>query len=186
MAKNKGKGAEQAPADDQTENTQTETTTTETTTTETNEPVAAATTETAPAAEKGKSIVPKKYQGRYKAGQRDALGTFIDSQCVGKDGFEFAAFFLLCRKNGIAEDKVAHYEKLVADKAHGIEGRARMTLRNMLATPARKNGKLIALDGTETPVEVLKPALTGAAAKAAEAASKTEDNAGASEQPATA
>ncbi len=142
MAKDKNKG----------EQTQTET-----------EPVLAVETKTT------KSIVPTKYAGKYKAGQRDALGTFIDGQCVGKDGFEWPAFFALCRKNGIAEDKVAHYERAVVNKEHGAQGRSRMTLRNMLATPARKNGKLIDLAGNEVEVVVPKPALTGAAKAAKEA-----------------
>lgn len=123
------------------------------------------------AAEKStKSIVPSKYAGKYKDGGSDALAEFIKSQAVGKDGFEFSAFFELCRKNDIAEEKVAHYEKMVAAKEHGAEGRARMTLRNMLATPARKNGKLVALDGTEVAIDLPKPAVSGAAAKAQETA----------------
>jgi hypothetical protein len=117
---------------------------------------------------KTKSIVPTGWKSKG-----DELSKFIDAQCTGKDGFEMTAFFELCRKNGIAEDKVKHYEDLVAAKAHGIQGRAKMTLRNMLATPARKNGKLIALDGTETPISIAKPAVSGAAAKAQEAATTT-------------
>lgn len=117
---------------------------------------------------KTKSIVPTGWKSKD-----DELKKFIDGQCTGKDGFEMSAFFELCRKNGIAEDKVKHYEELVNAKAHGIQGRAKMTLRNMLATPARKNGKLIALDGSEVAISIAKPALTGAAAKAQEAA-KTE------------
>jgi len=122
-----------------------------------------------------KSIVPSKYSGKYKNGGSDALAEFIKKEASGKDGFEFPAFFALCRKNGIDEAKVAHYEKLVADKAHGAEGRARMTLRNMLATPARKNGKLVALDGTEVEVVVAKQAVTGAAAKAQEQSAATQE-----------
>lgn len=121
-----------------------------------------------------KSIVPSKYAGKYKDGGSDALAEFIKSQAVGKDGFEFSAFFELCRKNGIAEEKVAHYEKMVANKEHGAEGRARMTLRNMLATPARKNGKLIALDGSEVAINLPKPPVSGAAASAKENAGGTE------------
>lgn len=113
-----------------------------------------------------KSIVPAKYAGKYKDGGSDALAEFIKGQCTGNDGFEFPAYFELCKKNGIAVEKVDHYAKIVADKAHGGEGRARMTLRNMLATFARKNGKLIALDGTEVAIDLPKPAVSGAAAKA--------------------
>lgn len=170
MAKNKDKGAA-APASDQENAPVTE---------------AAATTENAaPATEAAattKSIVDRKYAGKYKAGQRDALGTFIDEQCVGKEGFEYPAFFNLCRINGVAEAQVDKYEKIVADKAHGGQGRARMTLRNMLATIARKNGKLKAQDGTEHEVKVEKQAVSGAAAKAKEdsAAKAGENAAGAS------
>jgi plasmid stability protein len=73
--------------------------------------------------------------------------------------------------NGIAQDKVDHYKNQVAEKRHGAEGRARMTLRNMLATFVRKNGKAIALDGSEVAINLPKPALTGAAKAAAEATS---------------
>jgi hypothetical protein len=117
-------------------------------------------------ADKGpsKSIVPGKYSGKYKNGGSDALAEFIKTQCNGKEGFEFPAFFTLCRANGIAEDKVAHYSELVSSKAHGAEGRARMTLRNMLAAIARKNGELVGIDGTtKTAIDLPKPAATGAA-----------------------
>jgi hypothetical protein len=43
-----------------------------------------------------------------------------------------------------------------------------MTLRNMLATFVRKNGKAVGLDGTETEINLPKPALTGAAKAAAD------------------
>lgn len=118
-----------------------------------------------------KSIVPQGWKSKG-----DDLSKFIDEQSSGKDGFEYTAFFNLCRKNGIAEEKVAHYETLVASKAHGSQGRAKMTLRNMLATIARKNGKLVGLNGDETAIDLPKPAVSGAAAKAQEtaAASNTE------------
>ena len=115
-----------------------------------------------------KSIVPAKYAGKYKGGGTDALGEFINSESTGKEGFEFTAFFALCRKNGLPEDKVAHYEGMVAEKIGGAAGRARMTLRNMLASIARKNGKLIKLNGDEQAIDLPKPAASGAAAKAAE------------------
>jgi hypothetical protein len=117
-----------------------------------------------------KSIVPSKYAGRYKNGGEDALATFIKEQCAEEGNFKFDKFFELCRKNGLPEDKVAHYEGQVGDKRHGAEGRARMTLRNMLATIVRKNGKATGLDGTEVELSLPKPALSGAAAKAAESA----------------
>lgn len=122
---------------------------------------------------KTKSIVPARYAGRYKAGGSDELAEFIKAQASGKEGFEFPAFFQLCRANGLPEEKVAHYEGQVAAKRHGAEGRARMTLRNMLATIARKNGKLVGLNGGETAINLPKPALSGAAA-AAKAATSTE------------
>ena len=115
-----------------------------------------------------KSIVPSKYAGRYKNGGEDDLAKFIKAQCNTEQGFNFDKFFELCVKNGIAQDKADHYKGQVAEKRHGAEGRARMTLRNMLATFARKNGKLIGLDDAETAINLPKPALTGAAKEAAE------------------
>ena len=117
-----------------------------------------------------KSIVPSKYSGKYKDGGSDALAEFIKSECTGKDGFEYEAFFALCRKNGLPEEKVAHYEGQVAEKRHGSQGRARMTLRNMLATIVRKEGKLTKLNGDTHDIDLPKPAVSGAAAKAQEAA----------------
>ena len=115
-----------------------------------------------------KSIVPAKYAGKYKNGGDDPLAVFIKNQCTIDNAFSFDRFFDLCSANGIAQDKVDHYKGQVAEKRHGAEGRARMTLRNMLATFARKNGKLVGLDGEEAEINLPKPALTGAAAKAAE------------------
>ena len=144
--------------------------------TETNtETQAEATTAAADAPTKKKSIVPAKYSNKYKGGGSDELAEFIKKEATGKDGFEFTAFFTLCRKNGIAEDKVKHYEDLVASNAHGSQGRARMTLRNMLATIARKNAKLVGLNGEEVAINLPKPALTGAAADAAAKAQASEN-----------
>lgn len=125
-----------------------------------------------------KSIVPEKYSGKYK-GAGDAVSEFINAQSSGKEGFEFTAFFALARKNGIAEDKVAHYEaQVLEEKRPGAAGRARMTLGNMIRSLARKNGKLIGLDDSEVEITGLaKPAVSGAAAKAQEdAAAATEDS----------
>lgn len=129
----------------------------------------------APEATAKKSIVPSKYSGKYKDGG-DAVAQFIKEQSSGKEGFEFGAFFSFCRKNGLDETKVAHYESLVADKAnnHGIEGRARMTLGNMLRAKARKNGKLVGLNDAEVEFNLPKPAVSGAAAAAQETAASTE------------
>ena len=118
-----------------------------------------------------KSIVPAKYSGRYKNGGEDALAQFIKEQCTAEGAFSFAKFFELCEKNGLPTEKVEHYKGQVAEKRHGAEGRARMTLRNMLATIARKNGKLAGLDGEEKDVNLPKAALTGAAKAAADKAS---------------
>lgn len=118
-----------------------------------------------------KSIVPSKYSGRYKNGGEDALAQFIKSQCIVEGNFSFDKFFELCARNGIADEKVEHYRAQVAEKRHGAEGRARMTLRNMLATIVRKNGKALGLDGSEVAIDLPKPALTGAAKAAAEATS---------------
>lgn len=122
-----------------------------------------------------KSIVPSKYAGRYKNGGEDALANFIKEQCATQEGFSFERFFQLCLRNGIAEDKVAHYAQQVQEKRHGAEGRARMTLRNMLATFVRKNGKATALDGQEVPLSLPKATLTGAAKAAADKASAAEE-----------
>lgn len=127
----------------------------------------------APTAPKTKSIVPAKYAGKYKDGGADALATFIKAQCTVDNAFKFDRFFELCTKNGLAADKVEHYKAQVAEKRHGAEGRARMTLRNMLATIARKNGKLVGLDGAEQEVSLPKPQLTGAAKAAADAKTDT-------------
>jgi hypothetical protein len=113
-----------------------------------------------------KSIVPAKYAGRYKDGGSDALAQFINAECKGTDGFDYDKFFDLCRINGLPDEKVSHYEDQVNTKKLGSQGRARMTLRNMLATIARKNGQLKALDDGLVEVELPKMALAGAAAKA--------------------
>ena len=118
-----------------------------------------------------KSIVPAKYSGRYKNGGEDALAQFIKEQCTVEGKFDFQKFFELCEKNDLPTEKVEHYKAQVAEKRHGAEGRARMTLRNMLATIARKNGKMTGLDGEEKDVSLPKAALTGAAKAAAEKAS---------------
>jgi hypothetical protein len=130
---------------------------------------------------KTKSIVPSKYSGRYKNGGEDALAQFIKSQCSTQEGFSFDKFFELCSTNGIPQEKVDHYKGQVAEKRHGAEGRARMTLRNMLATIVRKNGKATGLDGGEVEISLPKAVLTGAAKAAADKATSTE---AASTQPA--
>jgi len=128
-----------------------------------------------------KSIVPAKYAGKYKNGGSDALAQFIKSVCGEGDKFEFSAFFALCRANiqgTLTEDQIAKYEEQVSSKAQGANGRARMTLRNMLATIVRKEGKLKDLAGNEHELTLPKPAVSGAAAKAQETAAT---NAGESE-----
>ena len=124
-----------------------------------------------------KSIVPSKYSGRYKNGGDDPLAVFIKEQCKAQGGdFDFERFFELCSKNGIAQEKVDHYRAQVAEKRHGAQGRARMTLRNMLATIVRKNGKATGLDGSEVAINLPKPALTGAAKEASDATSTEAAN----------
>jgi hypothetical protein len=115
-----------------------------------------------------KSIVPAKYAGRYKNGGTDALAVFINEQCRTAEGFDYAKFFDLCRKNGIAEEQVSKYEGQVNEGRHGSQGRARMTLRNMLATIGRKDGKLVNLEGNEVEVAVPAATLSGAAKTAQE------------------
>lgn len=119
-----------------------------------------------------KSIVPAKYSGKYK-GAGDSVSEFIKTQTEGV----FASMAALCRKNGITEEQVVKYEQLVANKGenHGIEGRARMTLGNMLRAKARKEQKLLNLAGEEVPfTDLKKPEVSGAAAKAQETAAETE------------
>jgi hypothetical protein len=141
-------------------------------------PTEAEVTETAPAEEKKpKSIVPARYASRYKNGGNDVLAEFIKAQCNTKEGFGFPAFFQLCRANGLPEDKVAHYEGQVAENRHGAQGRARMTLRNMLATIVRKDGKLVGNDGAVAELSLPKPTLSGAAAKAKENAATEQTGA---------
>lgn len=113
-----------------------------------------------------KSIVPARYAGRYKGGGSDALAEFINAQCKGKDGFEYEAFFELALKNGVSQEQVDKYRGQIAENRHGSQGRTRMTLRNMIATNVRKTGKAIGLDDSETAIELAKPVLSGAAAKA--------------------
>jgi hypothetical protein len=137
--------------------------------------------EEAPAKKETKSIVPSRYAGKYKAGGSDELAVFIKEQATGKDGFEWPAFFQLARKNGLPEEKVAHYEGQVASKRHGAEGRARMTLRNMLATIARKNGSLTGLNDEAVSITLAKPVLSGAAAAAKDAASAASGEGAASQ-----
>lgn len=124
---------------------------------------------TAPKGE-SKSIVPSKYANKYKGGGSDPLALFIKSICGEGDKFEYSAFFALCRKNiggSLTEEKIAHYEEAVASKAQGANGRARMTLRNMLAPIARKNNGLNNLNGEFVSITGLaKPAVSGAAAAA--------------------
>ncbi len=124
----------------------------------------------AASAKVSKSIVPAKYAGKYTKGGSDELAKFINGQSSDQSGFVFASFFELCKKNGIAADQVQKYADQVAAKQRGSEGRARMTLRNMLATIARKNGKLVGLDGKEVSINLPKAAVSGAAAKAQESA----------------
>ena len=128
-----------------------------------------------------KSIVPAKYAGRYKSGGTDALAEFINSQCRGKDGFEYSAFFELCRKNGVSEDQIAKYQGQIAEKRHGSQGRTRMTLRNMLATKARKDGKIVDLNGNEVAIELPKTPLSGAAAAAKDKQAQSSGGEAASE-----
>lgn len=115
-----------------------------------------------------KSIVPAKYAGKYKEGGGDALALFINAECKTAEGFSYDKFFQLCLANGIPADKVTHYEEQVTAKRNGSQGRARMTLRNMLASIVRKSKSIKGLDGAEHELDLPKPALTGAAKAAKE------------------
>lgn len=136
---------------------------------------ASATTET----KSTKSVVPAKYAGKYKGGGSGPVPEFIKSQSYDNGAIVLDSFWALCRKNELPEDKVQHYIDLVASKAQGAAGKARMTLGNMLAAKARKQGFLLDQSGNQVALDVPKPAPSGAAAKAvADAAAstgKTED-----------
>lgn len=84
-----------------------------------------------------KSIVPNKYAGKYKK-PADELAVFIEVHCNNGDKFDSSKFFDLCRANGIDEAHIKPYEMAVNAKEHGAIGRARMTLRNRLASVVRK------------------------------------------------
>lgn len=135
-----------------------------------NDTIPATETATAP-----KSIVPSKYAGKYKGGGSGVVPEFIKSQAYTDGNLVLESFFSLCTVNEIPADKVDHYRQLVADKAQGSAGKARMTLGNMLAAKARKQGFLLDQSGKQVPLDVPKPALGGAAAKAAEAKTETAD-----------
>jgi len=111
-----------------------------------------------------KSIVPAGWKTK-----NDVLRQFIEEQCKTKDGFSYENFFALCRENSLPGDKIDHYrEQVLVEKRLGSQGRAVMTLRNMLATIARKDGKLKDLDGDDVDIEMPKVALSGAVKAAAE------------------
>lgn len=111
-----------------------------------------------------KSIVPSGWKSKG-----DALKKFIDEQSSGKEGFEYPAFFALMRKNEVPEEKVAHYEAQVNENRNGAKGRAVMTLRNILVPIIRKRGHAIALDDATVPMDLPKPAPSGAAKARADA-----------------
>jgi hypothetical protein len=115
-----------------------------------------------------KSIVPNRYGAKYRNGGSDELAEFIKATCTDESGFSYVSFFQLCLDNGIADDKVDMYRNQIAEKRHGAPGRARMTLRNMLAKIARDKGGLVNHKGELVAVNVPKPVLAGAAAKAKE------------------
>jgi hypothetical protein len=124
------------------------------------------------AAPKKGSIVNPKYAGAYKNGGRegDELAAFINDQCRTDKGFDYDVFFALCVKNGVPVEQTEKYNADIQANKHGAQGRARMTLRNLLASIARKQGHLVDLNGQEHPLNVPKPPTTGAARKAQETA----------------
>lgn len=119
-------------------------------------------------AKESKSIVPAKYAGKYKGGGQGPTSDFIRQVCGEGDKFEFPAFFQLCEKNGIPKEQIDKYKGEVEEKKNGANGRARMTLGNMLRAIARKNQKLVALNGDE--YEVPEPAIKPSGAVAAKQA----------------
>ena len=117
-----------------------------------------------------KSIVPAKYANKYKGGGSGNTAAFINGQVGSDDGIVFPSFFELCRKNNIPEEQVAKYEGQVAEGQHGSQGRARMTLGNMLRAKARKDGKLVNLNGQDVELNEPKLVVSGAAARKQEQA----------------
>lgn len=129
-----------------------------------------------------KTIVPPKYAGKYKNGGQGPLSDFIRQTCGEGDKFEFTAFWELCRKNGISEEQITKYKQQVDDKAHGANGRARMTLANSLRAIARKQQTLKNLAGDDVAVPEPKIAASGAVKAAQEAKQADTGNGGAASQ----
>jgi len=117
-----------------------------------------------------KSIVPAKYSGRYKTGGEGPTAKFIKEQCGYPTDMD--KFIELVKANGInvAEGKNKELVDALAANAHGAKGRTRMTLGNQLIAIARKGAGLKGLDGQTYDVKEAKPAPTGAAKAAQEAA----------------
>ena len=112
----------------------------------------------------GKSIIPAKYQGKYR--EKDWLGKFIDEQATetvmktvktkneegevdGEDTvptnkrvLDLDAFFALCETNHIDTSKM----KAQRDRPNA-PGRIRMTLGNSLRAAARKRHGLFDAEG---------------------------------------
>ncbi len=97
-------------------------------------------------------IVSSKYAGKLGA---DSLAKFVAEECKDDQGKQdHSRFFKLCRANGLPEEKVSHYEEQVlTEKRKGAPGRARMTLRNMLAGKLRNEGYLFGNDGIKYPID---------------------------------
>lgn len=122
-------------------------------------------TETNKEGEAPKSIIPAKYQGKYR--EKDWLGNFIDQHATtvatksvkvkGEDGkptgeteevetnkrvLDLDAFFALCKANGIDTAKMEEQR----DRPNA-PGRIRMTLGNSLRAAARRRHGLNTADG---------------------------------------
>lgn len=119
--------------------------------------MAKAKTKAAEAETESKSIInTKKYS--YKRGQGSPTALFIEQHCVPTEGdsknqLDFDAFFTLCEKNELPQEKIDNFRKQIAENAHGAPGRARMTLGNMLAAKARKDQALVDPKGKKQKVE---------------------------------
>lgn len=105
-----------------------------------------------------KSIVPSKYAGKYKGGGSDELAQFINQQCTVENKFSYDKFFELCRTNGVADEHIKPYADAITAKAHGAQGRTRMTLRNRLAAIGRHAGNVLkGLDGESYTLNIPAP-----------------------------
>lgn len=92
-------------------------------------------------------FIKSKYREEYRKHEDscgDDLAQFLGSEFKDKDGkFMPAEFIAFVEENGIEPGEFRAITRKSGDLPHGLMGRARMTLRNRLASLVRKNGHLI-------------------------------------------